>query len=1213
MLCNIAWFEIRYWLRSWMLWIFTLVIAAMIFGAVSSDQVQVGGALSNTFRNAPFVIQNFYALVGILTLLFCTAFVNSAASRDFSHNTYQIVFSTPISRRDYLFGHFFGATLVSIIPMLGVSLGILLAQYMPWVEPERWGPVYWGAHLKGILLFAVPNAFFVAAVMFTVAVLARNDLTSFATALVFITGYAVSQSLLQNLERERLAALLDPFAMSTFALATKYWTVAEKNTLAIGASGPLLWNRLLWLAVGGAFLAFAYFRFSFAERRSRVRRVHDGAATLGPVVAPTVTPIPAASVTLSEAPWSKFWVSVRVHLLGILKSTVFVIILLAALLNCVHSIISGAREAYGSSTLPVTYWILEIISGTLYVPILAIITFYAGVLVWKDRDRRIDEIVDSLPTPEWVAYLSRLAALVVTALLVQLLALGSGVVVQASYGYHRFQLGLYLEHLIVRDGSFFLFFGVLAFFIHVLSPNKYLGYFLFIAFAIANSFIWDPLNVATNLVQFGTAPNVTYSDLFGDAPYITAWRWFTLYWVLFSGLLAIATIMLWPRGRETGWRDRWRNARLRFRRPWPAPTLGCLLAFAATGGWIYYNTEVLNTLLGPKDLERRQADYEKSYKRFEKLPQPRVRSVKYYIDIFPASRNMLMRGEEVIQNPYPRPLSEVHFTLNYDYDTTIAIPGAVLTKDDTRLNYRIYRFTTPLQPGESRIMTFTVKSHNRGFENSVSANELVQNGTFFNNMVGPVIGYVPVGEIHDPNERRKCGLGEQELMPALERNCTDDCRDHYIPGHAEWVDLDTVISTSPDQIAIAPGSLVREWQQNGRRYFEYKLDHPSLFYFSFLSARYEVLREDWNRIKLEVYYHRDHPWNVPRMMNALKKSLAYYTQNFGPYYHKEARIVEFPRVGTFAQAYAGTMPYSESVGFIANLNHPDDIDMVSYVVAHEVAHQWWAQQVVGANMQGATLLSESLAQYSALMVMEKEYGRDMMRKFLRYEMDEYLRSRGREQLKERPLLTVEMEQGYIHYRKASVVLYYLKEMIGEEKVNAALRKLIRQYSYNAPPYPTSWALVDALSEQTPPQYQYLLKDLFEDITLFSNRTLEATARRRPDGKYDVTLNIETHKFKADAKGNETEVPVNDWIDIGAFAKPENDRKYGRTLYRDRVHIAQTRSTCTFTVGELPDQAGVDPFLLLIDRIPDDNTKKVSLVNTSPVSADPVHRECRPAP
>jgi len=115
--------------------------------------------------------------------------------------------------------------------------------------------------------------------------------------------------------------------------------------------------------------------------------------------------------------------------------------------------------------------------------------------------------------------------------------------------------------------------------------------------------------------------------------------------------------------------------------------------------------------------------------------------------------------------------------------------------------------------------------------------------------------------------------------------------------------------------------------------------------------------------------------------------------------------------------------------------------------------------------------------------------------------------------------------------------------------------------------------------------EYLLKDLFEDITIFSNRTLDATAEKRPDGKSDIKLDIETHKYKADDKGNETEVPLDDWIEIGAFAKPEKGKKYGKTLYRQRLHLTSTKPTQTFTVDELPDQACVDPFLLFIDRVP----------------------------
>jgi aminopeptidase N len=227
--------------------------------------------------------------------------------------------------------------------------------------------------------------------------------------------------------------------------------------------------------------------------------------------------------------------------------------------------------------------------------------------------------------------------------------------------------------------------------------------------------------------------------------------------------------------------------------------------------------------------------------------------------------------------------------------------------------------------------------------------------------------------------------------------------------------------------------------------------------------------------------------------------------------------------------------------------------------------------------------------------MEHEYGADTMRKFMQYEMDNYLRSRGTERLKERPLMRVEASQGYIHYRKGSVVMYYLRQMIGEDAINRALRKVLAQYRYAPPPYPTSWALVDALRSETPPQYQYLLKDLFEDITLFSNRTTTATARKRSDGKYDVTVQVETHKYTADAKGAEQEIPVDDWIEVGALAAPAKGDRYGKVLVRQLVHMTGKGGTYTLVSSSLPDKAGVDPLLLLVDRVPDDNMKKVDIV------------------
>src|SRR6185437_4568549 len=232
----------------------------------------------------------------------------------------------------------------------------------------------------------------------------------------------------------------------------------------------------------------------------------------------------------------------------------------------------------------------------------------------------------------------------------------------------------------------------------------------------------------------------------------------------------------------------------------------------------------------------------------------------------------------------------------------------------------------------------------------------------------------------------------------------------------------------------------------------------------------------------------------------------YYEANFTPYQHRQVRIIEFPGYQSFAQSFANTIPYSESIGFIADLRDPDKVDYVFYVTAHEIAHQWWAHQVIGANVQGATVLSESLSQYSALMVMEKEYGRAHMRQFLKTELDRYLAGRGGERIEELPLERVENQQ-YIHYRKGSLVFYRLREEIGEQALNRALQRFLQDKGYQQPPYTTSRELLDYLRAETPADRQQLLTDLFEKITLYDNRLETASARKRADGRYDVTLKL----------------------------------------------------------------------------------------------------------
>jgi len=348
-------------------------------------------------------------------------------------------------------------------------------------------------------------------------------------------------------------------------------------------------------------------------------------------------------------------------------------------------------------------------------------------------------------------------------------------------------------------------------------------------------------------------------------------------------------------------------------------------------------------------------------------------------------------------------------------------------------------------------------------------------------------------------------------------------------------------------------------------------------------------------INIEIYYDPHHPYDVDDMIGAAKAGLAYYEKNYSPYEFKQFRIMEFPRYRTFAQSFPNTVPFSEAIGFIGRVEKPDDIDFTYFVTAHELAHQWWGHQLIGGAVAGSNMMSESLAEYSALRIAEHTYGDDQMHKFLKHELDGYLRGRAGESRKEPPIVLVQRES-YVWYQKGSLVMYGLADFIGEDKVNLALHNFLMQYRYaNATdnqdaPYPDTRQFVDALRAQTPPEYQYYITDAFENIVLYDNKALTATYVQTPDKKYKVTLTVQAKKFKSDGSGNETPMPLADYIDIGVFSGKKDHEK---ALYLKKEKITQEKNTFEIIVDQLPTRAGIDPINKLIDRIPDDNTIDVT--------------------
>ncbi|HEY7641248.1 MAG TPA: M1 family aminopeptidase [Steroidobacteraceae bacterium] len=1198
-------FELRYQLRSPLPWLIALLFGFLAFLAMTGDNVQIGGAIGNVNRNAPSVILNFMVTFSILGMLAAILLIAQPLLRDADLRTDELFFSTPARKGSYLWGRALGGAVATLGIFVVVAVVMVIGSFMPWLDPKRVGPFAIEPYAWAFGVLVVPNLIFVGAVMCLLAVTTRRLLAVFLGAMALLVVWQIAGALVSDLQYDTIARLIDPFGARPTVRAMRYWSATERNTLVPDIGGLLLLNRIIWLSVSVALLAAAHFLFRTQRAGSRKRasrRAIDSVdiplpQSAAAVHVPAVTSVSAAREFGGSAALRQFLHQLRFDAASVLKSLPFQILLGLGLVN----LISSARltnRLYGTEVHPVTALMMEAMQGSYQFLLVLIVAYFAGEVLWRERDARIAEATDATPVPGWVPLLAKLGALF--AVIFAFMAVGAlaSMVFQLSMGYTSLEVGLYLRSMLL-DSMPFLLTAVATVFLQVMSNQKFIGYALFILLFVLQTVLVS-VHLEHNLYTYAGSPTLTYSDMNGYGHLLRAWGWFNAYWSVFAAMLLVISAAFWVRGSAPSWRGRLRQGlhALGGRR---GALLGALaVVFVAIGSWIFYNTNVVNEYLPSDVVLDRQAHFEKAYRKYKDLPQPRIADIYADVDIYPAQRRVAIKGRYQLVNRTTAPIQDLHVTLRPGAELRItSMAPAELVTDDREVGYRIYRLQTPLAPGATMEFRFEVERAEHGFTNtgmppSGGAGDirspLNYNGTFLNSTdFFPHFGYDQNGQILDRNERRKRGLGDVPRAAKLE---DASARGSMGFPDADWINFETVVSTSADQIALAPGYLQREWTQDGRHYFHYKMDRPILPFFCYLSAHWQLRRGEWHGLPIEVYYDAKHPYDVDRMIEATRKSLDYFTANFSPYQFRQVRILEFPRYARFAQSFANTIPFSEAIGFVADLRDPDDIDYVFYVTAHEVAHQWWAHQVIGADVQGQTMLVESLAQYSALMVMEKEYGRERMRRFLKYELDQYLGGRGGELIEELPLMRVENQQ-YIHYRKGSVIFYRLREEIGEDKLDAALANFIRDKAFQQPPYTTTLELLDYIRAQTPPDKQRLIDELFAKIVLYDTQVVAAKSTRRADGKFDVHIEYETQKVQADGVGKETPLPLDDWMEVGVFARKAGQGEHTeKPLYLQRQHITQNKGTFDVVVDAEPFEVGVDPYNKLIDRNPDDNRKRV---------------------
>ena len=1199
MLRHIAAFEWRYQRRSPVFWVGSLIFFLLTFGSVTVDEIQIGSR-GNVYVNAPFAILSTVGIMSLFSIFVIVAMVANVVIRDDETGFAPILRSTRITKLSYLAGRFLGANAAALCVLAMMPLAIAIGSAMPWLDPEKVGPFRLGDYLYALFAFGLPTLLIISAGYFALATATRSMMWTYVGAVTTLILYLVMRGMLRDQQFDHITALADPFGLSALTITTKYWTAAERNTMLPPMSGLLLANRLVWSGVALALFGVAYRSFRFEQRSTRARA---GGPEATEASEPAVSSRPPASASLTDplpAPRSdlatrlaQLWRLARFDMAFVFRSRAFFVLLGIGVINAIGALWFTARW-YGSESYPVTRLMVQALTGSFSIMPIIIAVFYAGELVWRDRERRVHEIVDATAAPDWAHLVPKIVAITLVLGATALVAVVTGIAVQLLKGYTDFELTGYLLWFVLPTFVNAVQLAVLSVFVQVLVPQKFIGWGVMLAYIVATVAL-GAAGFEHHLYDYaGTSP-VPLSDMNGMGRFWIGQTWFQLYWSAFALMLAVAAYALWRRGITVALLPRMKYLRARLRGGALAVFAIGALAWVASGAFIYHNTNRLNRYITAPEHDELIAQLEKQFLRYETLPQPRITGVTLNVQLYPLETRVATTGSYRIQNRTASPIGVLHLTYpERAVLDSFALEGARLDREWPEYHYRIYKLDPALQPGEIRELKFATSLGERGFPNGAPLTRIVGNGSFIDNMeITPTIGLSRYGLLTDRAKRRKHGLPPDLRPPALED--TRARARNELRADSDWVDADITVTTDADQTPIAPGYTVSDTVAGGRRTVHFKTDAPINHLFSIQSARYAVRRDRWQGVDLAVYFHPGHDYNVDRMLHAMKVSLALFSEQFSPYQFHQARILEFPSYANFAQSFANTIPYSENIGFLAQLADPESIDIVTYVTAHEIAHQWWGHQVVSAYQQGASMLIESFAQYSALLVMEQMYGREHIRRFLKYELDRYLRSRGGEVVEELPLARVE-EQGYIHYQKGALVMYWLKDVVGERVVNGAMAALLKEFAFKPAPYPNPLDFLRLLRAAAGPSHDALITDLFENITLVDAKATAATAVKRPDGRYDVTLEVSARKLYADAKGVETEAPLDEPFDIGVFTAEPGKAGFtaASVLVLEHRPIRTGKQVVTVVVDKPPTYAGIDPYNKRIDRNSDDNVTKVEL-------------------
>ncbi|MEM8487745.1 MAG: M1 family aminopeptidase [Bacteroidota bacterium] len=1170
----------------WVLFFVALAITMSVNPAALIPRSQIANSGELLFVNSKFVLAQYFALSGFFTFaLLGSVIAGLSVIRDLESNNTQILHSTPLTAFTYIAGKFAGIVCALVVALvIHMLIAGLIYELRPMDDPMlTTGPFHLSNYLIASVVFAFPGMLFFSGAAFAVGTITRKPMAVYAVgAVLFILTMrycVVSSPATVGPTLHAVYSYLDPSGLrwlihDVFALEKG---ITFYNTAPLGLDATFIGNRVLMLGFVLLFVSAAALYFRGWLRRGgaasglfKVFKKKKAVATLDALEASPHTFADLRGLSMSNSKTNGFaslFRLVSAEFRELYRQPVVYVFGFFILALVTETAVESAEGILGA-TAYLTAGSIAVAGYDIMVVLLCmLLLFYVIEQSQRDTVTRFSDLLYTTPVSTVTLMLSRL---------VIALVLCAGIVVVGIAG--ALMLLLAQGSAFVEVGPFLLIWGALlgttlflwiSFVLLMLSVfrNRYVVYGIGImALGISTYMhVQDQFTWANNWDLLGT---LHWSEMglfsLSGMPLLLNRIWaFSL-----AGALFVLAVMTMQRTRLDslallGRMQLQRVGRLAIR------ILPLFVLPLVLSGYISH--QINEGFQGDK-AEAVEKNYRQMhYVTWNGYKPPSMIAVHATVDLYPEARAMDVDGVFEMVNDRAVAMPALPFTAGHSFDAISWTFNGTAIEAEERAGLHVLRPAIPIQPGDTLRVGFSYRSvYPRGF---------TRNGGGMRHFVLPsgVLVSTMRGEfLPEPGFDAQRGMsGDVVFAPA---NYAD------MVGHLDVstaTEKPTLFSSKLQVSApaayevTATGVEMSRQTAAGRTVTTWETPAP-ISVINVMAGKWAVEQAD----DVAVYYHPEHTYNVETMLDAMGAAKEHFGDWFAPYPWQELRINEYPAFDNNATGFPINISFSESIGFMTKDEAGAYLPYV--VTAHEVAHQWWGHMISPAEAPGADFLIEGMANYSALMLVEEEKGREAREAFLRYMEQQYIRRRRAD--REVPLLeniATDTQGEVVAYNKGAWVMWMLQQQMGREALIAGLHGFTTTYNVMQDTMPAALPTLQDMLNHLRAQsldakaFDAFVAQWFGEVAL-PRFQLSKVTREQVDGMWEVRGTI----VNAGTGVVPTEVSV-------VQQMPDYERR--KLTYEGEIAIetvvVHTDEGRTFTIRTAFEPEGVliDPHLKVLQR------------------------------